>query len=521
VGLEIRGEKMRREFIFVFLLLALTGVVYCAPANSTTGGASVYITNYSTIPSMLYAGSTGQLKIALSNAGTGSAQSVSVSTGGTLSAWIGNMGSGSSTISSIPFTIPSDARGVYLLYLTIYYTDSSGSEVNQLTIPLEVSQQNIAEVKMLSVDRQSIFPGDSFSLQLGIKNTGGIMNNVLISSQANSSFFLGGTTYQSFGNVPSGSSINVSVLIQSSPSTPAGGQVVPLTLSYEDALRNTVNETIYIGPVNILSSHAQLKVEITPVATVEIGSEAQFLLTLENRGNSSESAVVEMTPSSVFTPIGSSRIYFDQIAAGGNQTKTVLLGVDPTAAAGYYELSLNITSGGDSSTESVGISVQATPGVTITGDNSAIAPGGSSRLTIKIANTGNSAIRSVTVNASSNDVQVVSSESEFVGTLNVDDYFTYQPTVSVPARLTSGEYIVGIAVDFKDGTNRERVIKKDVKIEVGNGLGAGNIQNRTRNGGFRVFGIDVIPIAEVIVVLIVLYFAAPRVYRKYKEGRKK
>jgi uncharacterized membrane protein len=179
-----------------------------------------------------------------------------------------------------------------------------------------------------------------------------------------------------------------------------------------------------------------------------------------------------------------------------------------------------VTSGSDSSIETVGIYVQASPGITVTADNTEVAPGGSSKLTIKIANTGNSAIRSVYVSSGSKDLDVTASQSEFVGTLNVDDYFTYQPTVSASPGRSAGQYQLGVNVTFKDGTNQQRIIQKTVEVTVGNGaFSFTNSTNRTRSSGFRVFGIDVIPIAELLVVLVVLYFAAPRVYRKYKEYR--
>lgn len=510
---------MRNVFL-VLLLCALTGVSYGA-ANATAGGAGVRVDNYSLFPQVIYANSIGQLKLALSNSGSESAQSVTISMGGSTVAWVGNLGPGSSTITTIPFKVPADASGVYLLYLTIYYTDSGGVEVSQLTIPIEVSPEKALEVTTLSMDKQSIFPGESFTLELEFRNKGGSVSNVVLSSLSNSSFFITGTAYRNIGDIPSNSTKNVSLLLQSSSSASAGRQMVPLLLSYEDTLHNTVTETINVGPVAVLGTQA-LKVTLVPVSSVEIGSEAEFVLTVENRGSNVESAVIEIAPTSVFTPIGSSKMYFNQIQPGENKTQTVHLGVGATAAAGYYNLYLNITSSSGTASEVVGVSVQATPELTISEDVAAIPLGGEGKMAIKIANTGNSAIRSVYVTASSKDLQVTSSQSQFIGTLNVDDYFTYQPTVSAPARLSPGRYTVEIAVSFKDAMNQERTIRKEVSVQVGGAAlqNAGSIGNRTRaGGGFRVFGVDVIPIVELIVVLAVLYFVAPRVYRKFKEYR--
>jgi hypothetical protein len=508
---------MKKEILLLLLVLASVG--YCAATNNT-GGGGVYLSSYSTIPETLYPGSSGQLKLTLSNSGTETAKSVTVVGPGGVSVWLGDMGPGSTSITALPLTIPEKTTGLHLVYITIYYSDSSGTQASQLTIPLQVSQERILSVTTLSVDKQTIFPGDVFTVQLEIKNTGGVANNVVLSSPS-SSFLISGT-YLNVGNVPYNSSKNVSLTFQSTSSTPSGRQFIPLLVSYEDALRNSINDTVYLGPVVVEQPHSQLRVEMAPAGVVEIGSTAEFTLTITNLGSTSESAVVEIAPSSVFTPIGSSKIYFNQIEAGANKTRSVFLGVSPTAAAGYYELTLNVTSGsGYSSVETVGVFVQATPELTITTDTTAIPLGAETRVAIKIANTGNSAIRSVYVTASSKDLMITSGESQFVGTLNVDDYFTYQPTISAPARLSAGRYTLLITVSFKDGMNQQRTITKELQMQVGAGIAnAATFANRTRSaGGFRVFGIDIIPIVEVVVVLAVLYFAAPRVYKKYKEYR--
>ncbi|MEM3555521.1 MAG: hypothetical protein QXF56_02290 [Candidatus Micrarchaeia archaeon] len=509
-----------KKQILLLLLLALASVAYSASTNATGGGGAVYISTYSTIPETLYPGSSGQLKITLTNPGSETAKSVTIAGPGGVSVWVGDMGAGSSTITSIPFTVPEKTTGLHLIYLTIYYSDSGGTQASQLTIPLQISQEKILTATTLSVDKQVIFPGDIFTVQIEVKNTGGVANNVILSSPS-SSFLIAGN-YINIGSIPYNSSKNVSITLQTTSSTPSGRQMIPILLSYEDALRNVMNDTIYLGPIVVEQPHSQLRVEMLPVGTVEIGSQAEFTLRVRNMGSTSESAVVEVVPTSVFTPIGSSKIYFDQIEAGANKTRTVFLGVAPSTAAGYYELSLNVTSGsGYSSIEKVGVYVQATPELTITTETTAIPIGAETKIQIKIANTGNSAIRSVYVTASSKDLQVTS-DTQFVGTLNVDDYFTYQPTISAPARLTQGKYKLEVVVTFRDGTNQQRSIRKELEIQVGGSAlpTAASFANRTRSaGGFRVFGIDVIPILEVLVVLVVLYFAAPRIYRKYKEYR--
>ena len=545
-------EKMKMNFGIGFVLLMLLAGFAAAAATSTTGPA-LQVTDHATVPATLYPGTNGQLQITIMNAGTDTATGISVQStvqGSTTSAYPGDIGAGATSSVSVPFSVPQDFQsGVMIVYLNIYYqstsasstqTSSSNSGVTykstQVSIPLEISQHQSLVVNTVSVRPLAITPGDSFTAQLELVNTGGTTNNILITAPSGSSFALQGTTQQTVDSVPYGENTTVNVVISTSSSTASGKYTVPLTVTYQDALQNTVTQTAYVGPVTVYGSSSQFKVSLVPDAPVEVGSQAQFELTLENIGGSATPAFVDFNASSVFTPLGSARIYFDPIAAGQKATTTVTLGVSATASAGYYTIPITITGNGNTYVQNVGVVVTATPDLTITSQVSQAASTasgtsgsagstgtgtGGQTLTISIANTGNTAIRSVYASAaSSNGVRVIGTSDKFIGTLNVDDFATFQVNVmetgsagnvgstgtgaAASQNTGASAATLPVTITFKDSDNQAHTITKNVDLQSASAAGfagaSGSFAGRRNAGGL--FGLGLIP--SIILVIVVL-----------------
>jgi hypothetical protein len=180
--------------------------------------------------------------------------------------------------------------------------------------------------------------------------------------------------------------------------------------------------------------------------------------------------------------------------------------------------------------------IQATPELTISNGQNVV-PGNESKVPIKIANTGNSAIRSayVTIEPGADSDLRVTSGTEFIGTLNVDDSYTAQPIVAVP--FATGSYPLSVTVTYRDSMNQERNVTKEIYLDVGNSggfSGSGNTASfsgngtfnrgqlsRNNTGGIRVFGIDIIPIVAVLIVLAIAYFIWIKKFKRKKEDQKK
>ncbi len=521
------------------ILFGIVMVALLSGAAWSTNAAALQVVNYTTIPGTIYAGTVGQLQITLLNSGTDPASQTVVDYQTPAQAYsseqsVGEIGAGSSAVVSIPFTVPSNvSSGFFVITLNVvYFGDDThtGTKNTPVTIPVVISEHQILAAKTLSVQPTVVQPGDSVTAEVEVLNTGGIMNNVMISTPANSSFTLSGASQQSVGSIPFNSSKTVNVTLVSSSSTATGKYTIPVTISYQDVLQNTINQTVYIGPVTVAESSSQFRIVVTPETPAETGSQTRFDITLDNFGGSAASAIVDVNETSVFTPIGGSKLYFDDIAPGENQTQTMVIGVGSSTLAGYYSLPITVTSTGQQYNQSFGITVEATPGIEVSSSTQpAFVSSGSNGVIVlaQIANTGNGPIRSVYITtASTKDLPVVGATDKFIGTLNIDDFAAFQITVNVPPNLAPGEYSIPINVSFKDSTNQLHEVQRQVPIRIYSQADAAannGFSGATGGSGFRgrgnggLFGLSLV---EEIVLVIVVAVAAYFGYRWYR-GKKK
>jgi len=351
---------------------------------------------------------------------------------------------------------------IQLVNIDIFYSSQSGttnsysSKKTSMSVPLLVKQYKPIDVTVVEMKGLSIAPGEKLPLTLNVKNTGGVVNNLVISMPANSSFSIDGGAEKTVGTVPFNTSVNVSLTLASSSDTKTGTYPVGVDFAYQDALNQPTNDIIYIGPVSVLESSTQYRLTFVPKESpVEIGSQEPFLLTIENAGGSPISGAIDINSTSVFTPIGAQRLYFENVPVGGSASMDIIVGVGATQSAGYYTLPVRLTpNAGQAVSYNMGISVSATPEITVTLDSSGTAP------SVQVANTGNSQIRSVYASATPAGSQTAT--ESFMGTLNVDDFAT----------LTLGSAAAGrnvnVEIRFRDTSNQEHAISKTLSASAGN-----------------------------------------------------
>lgn len=460
-----------RIFFMVAAMLAACGLAFPEPI--------LQVSNYSTMPSEVYAGTVGYVQVTLYNSGDSSALAVSphyVFDGVSQSDLIGDIASKSSSQVSVPFKISEGAAGtIQLLNIDIYYSHDSGSSTSSkktaLSIPLTVKQYSPLVVRTASMDKTQISAGERLSFALDVANTGGVVNNLVITMPDNSSFYIDGTTQKGVGTIPSNSTVQVTLDLVSATSTATGTYSVPVIFTYQDMAKQPTNKTLGIGPISVLDTSVQYRLSLVPEETVEIGSEVPFNLSLQNRGSYPISGVVLINSTSVFTPIGMQRVYFDSVPAGQTASKGISLGVSSSASAGYYMLPLTLTpSTGQSLNYNVGVIVYATPQITVTLDTTGSTP------TIEVANTGNSQVRSVYASVTPQGASTAT--KSFIGTLDVDDF----ASVSLDSAVSS----VTVELSFRDSSNREQTVTKTLQSSGGNssfqqGFG-GRSSNSSDNG---------------------------------------
>jgi len=536
--------NMSHALLGMLLFCLLAGAAAAAGGSTGTGlAAALQVSGHSTVPETIYTGSSGQLQLTITNSGTDTAGATVIDytlPGQPQSEYsVGDIGAGTSAIASIPFTVPANvSSGFFVINLNVvYFADSAHTTIKNTptTIAITVSQHQILNVKTTSVEPQSVQPGNEVTLTMSVENSGGVMKNVVISADGDSTFMLSGTTQQTVGDVPSGGSRTVSVTVVASSTAAAGKYNIPLVVTYQDLLQKTVNQTIYVGPVTVSEASAQFMVAMAPVTSAEVGSEAQFALTLTNLAGNSISAIVDLSQESPFTPIGSTRVFFNNIDPGKSVTKIVTVGIDAGTTSGYYDFPLTITSNGRAYNQSIGMVLEATSDLDVTAATQPqfVSSGSSGvRVTAQIANIGNGPMRSVYASTgSTKDLEVIGTTDKFIGTLNIDDFTTFQVLVNVPPQRPPGNYSLPIAVTFKDAKNEQKTIVKNVVITVYSAQDAGRLNmlsassSSTSSGtsstnGFSgrqagLFGIPYLWIGAGAVALVAGYFG----YKKLK-GKK-
>ncbi len=517
------------------------GLIICG--NLFAASATMQITDYSTTPEVLYPGSTGYLQVTLNNAGSVAADTVTIyydyGVDENTKINVGSIGAGSSSMTTIPFSVPKGtSSGVLPIHLTIYYGYSSeGDKTGNVksTISVPISQRQIIEVNTLSIDKTSISPGDLFTVDLEVKNSGGTTQNIIIKSASDSSFSIEGTSQKSIGSIDPYSVKNISITLRADSDSESGKFTVPLVFEYQDSSQNTVSETVYIGPISVTDSSAQFNIQLNPVSDIGVGSQAEFELVVENRGSTDASIIIELNSDgdSIFTPIGSNKIYIDNLNAAEIEKQIIYIGIDPSASAGYYSYPLQITANGKTYMQYTGIEVVAEQEITLSykTDSTSISPGSSVVVSAQIANTGNSAIRSVYSKVSGSDgIKISGTADKFIGTLSVDDFSTFQFTLEIPQNIAAGTYKIPVQIIFKDGLNQEHTITENVELIIqSQGLlstGETQISNTmaatsTNFKGKQNFGIlgfgSLVDMVIAGAVLVLAYFG----YKKYYGGNKK
>ncbi|MFA5108858.1 MAG: hypothetical protein WC492_05015 [Candidatus Micrarchaeia archaeon] len=456
--------------INLFAAVFLFAIIF-TQVGFAASSALLQVESYNTTPSTVYAGTVGYLQIYLVNDGTATASSVTTYyslDGASNSNYVGSIGAGSSAQTAVPFKIaPESAGGIQLVNVDIYYLTEGASAANSnsnkisIQIPITVAQQNPLVINTLSVSDQGISAGEKTSVEIELKNNGGLINNLQITTAGNSSFSLDGTTQIIVGTIPANESRKVNVSVVSSSSLSAGVYNIPLVFTYYNRLNAPTEVNLPVGPISIVGTSTQYRLEIESLKPVEIGSQANLRLVLKNTGTQTISATVDVNATDEFTPIGMQRVYFDDVKPGESMPKEIILGVSSSASPGYYSIPFELTpSVGSASTQYAGISVQATTGISVSMDT------GSITKSVLIANTGNYQVHSVNVIARVNGTNTELAQS-FIGTLNIDDFSTM--TLSTTTLGNSRNNAIEIEVTYKDVMNQEHVVKQVLDTSSGQG----------------------------------------------------
>ncbi|MEW6329702.1 MAG: CARDB domain-containing protein, partial [Candidatus Micrarchaeota archaeon] len=205
------------------------------------------------------------------------------------------------------------------------------------------------------------------------------------------------------GDIARGGSVEFSLPIATSSSTPVGLYSVPITLAYTDELGAEQNSTLSITPVYVASAEPKLVVSVD-TGGVEPGEEFEVKITLRNVGTSDANRItLALAISLPFIPIESGNLYLDRLGVGEERTLSVKMTSDSSTESKTYLIPLSATYADESNThynisDYVGIDMKGRAKLSISRVKSSpeeLTQGGRASLEVRIENYGNGEAKNV------------------------------------------------------------------------------------------------------------------------------
>ncbi|MFH1106671.1 MAG: hypothetical protein V1787_02145 [Candidatus Micrarchaeota archaeon] len=392
-----------------------------------------------------------------------------------------------------------------------------------------------------------IYPGDEVRLKFSIQSNdpegaGTVELNVLAPFLPDTSNYLLGDMNK---NEPKDVTVNFVVPANTNP----GSYYMYIYTTSKYGSRAQVAEIPIT--INELSLSNALAASVGDMKEVYAGDSVEMPIEIRNYAELGvEDVIVQMKFDSgnALTPIGSDRQHIDAIAAGESGTAPFKVGVNPSATAGYYPLTIYVSYKIDRQqqpqvNQTFGIRVLSRTALLITYDTAASATGTSgASLVVTVANVGDTPVRGVYISAESDSFDFSGASDKFIGTLNLDDSasISLAPTAKrsafVPGQAQDGtqaqqaaglaQGVITVKAVYKDALNVEHTQSIDVQYRP-QGLAADSANGQTgalsnqrfgrRTQGYTILGIDVLYIGIGIAALLVAFFG----WKWYKRRDKK
>jgi hypothetical protein len=506
-------ENMGKVFVFGLLLVMLF------PFAS----AGVQIQSYTITPTILKPGMSGNLQVILNNPSSDEfitaayINSKAAGIGFSNSMKIGDLGALGTTNVAIPFTIRQDASpGIVPVTLEVTYTSSliSGSNYKSFSIPLTISTTNLIRITDVKISKETIYPGDTFTIDATIENAGGQIKNAILTYSSTSTFTFDGTNKVDIGNLNGGDRKKITIPVIAGNAITSGYYSIAFTLNYDDAVTAGNTETVQFGPITAVSDYSKFTITAETIGATP-GGNGIFKIIVKNMGsNDLKYFKISLLPTATFyTPLDFTEKTIDLIKAGETKDATFEVGIGTNILAQVYSLPLSLnyqTKGGEETvTKNVGVKIAGAPALSIyissnptviTNDNKKYT------LSVQVSNTGNSALRALSVKAYSEELDILTPPEAFIGTLSLDDYSTVQYDTIVKKGVNPGKHSIQLELNYKDSYNIPHMEKKEVVFEVfpSDIAALAGKQNGTD---------PVVMIVIVIVILIAVYFGYKRFFK--------
>ncbi|MFH1750557.1 MAG: hypothetical protein ABH863_02670 [Candidatus Micrarchaeota archaeon] len=502
---------MRRYAIMGILLFALSPLV----------DAGVQLQSYAISPTTLKAGMSGTLSIVLNNP-----SSTEFVTGAYLDAKapgiffvpstnIGDLGALGTTEVALPFKISETVTpGTIPIGLTLTYTSSvaSGSNYKSFSIPITVSETTLLKVTDVQFSKDTIYPGDTFTIDAVIENGGGTIRNAVLGYSSTAEYTFDGTNKLDIGKLEGGIRKKVTIPVIAGNAITSGYVSIPFTLTFDDAVIAGNTEVLQFGPITAIQDYDKFSISSETI-DANPGGEGTFKIIIRNTGSNELKNLKITLPddSTFFTPLDFGEKTIESIKPAETKSTDFRVGIGTNIAAQVYPLPLSISyqikSGSETVTKTVGVKIGGAPDLSLyISSNPAVITNDLRpySISVQISNTGDSAVRALSISASSQELEILSPADAFIGTLNLDDYSTVQYDALIKKGILPGKYSLEVVLSYKDSYNKPHVETKRAEYEIFSQDIAALAGNQTR-------GTPLTTIIFVAVGVIIIYF----VYRRF------
>jgi hypothetical protein len=216
----------------------------------------------------------------------------------------------------------------------------------------------------------------------------------------------------------------------------------------------------------LLGAVSALSIDSVTVDNVAPGQEGQIRVDVENDGNSD---IEDLSFSLDFSqegiiPVGSSEAFLSTLDEDDDETFGFRFQVANDLAVGTYSIPYKITyeEDGDDITQSgtIGIVVSAEPDLDIIIDSPNPIVGAQTELNVRVVNKGLADARFVYLYLESEDLTMLSQSSEYIGTIESDDFETANFDVIYNNRFSS----LNLKIVYKDFENQEKEITRTASV---------------------------------------------------------
>lgn len=302
--------------IHMIILISFLMIQFCVNAISITGDPLLQAT-INVYPITIQPGNDGYIQIILKNAGTATAERISIwkiNTDAPIKyEWIKELGSldaGSTNTAIFKFSVLDNASpGIYYITFIIDYCKENTCKTIYPTAIINIASQAILEIKSIKPDTLKL--GERANLSFIISNKGDEINNIIFNWVSIDGAFLpiGSTNRIVIPSIKPNSSYEIFSEVVANPLASPGIHQINFSLHYLD--KSGINQTInFVAGIEI-SGETDFEVSIQEY------SENTITLAIVNTGpTTAYSTILKIPPQRSFRILGSSSNVIGNLNAG-------------------------------------------------------------------------------------------------------------------------------------------------------------------------------------------------------------